>query len=91
MGTVTTLAGCLPAEPCTTGFPWPDGLSIGSSAAILGRMTAQLEISADSSMLYFTDSTANRIGRIPEELRALMTHTPIQEQMHTIESDLIYQ
>ena len=37
-----------------------------------------------------TDSAANRFGRIPEELRALITHTPMREQMHTIESDLIY-
>jgi hypothetical protein len=37
-----------------------------------------------------TDSTANRIGLIPEELRALIFHTPMRAQMHTIESDLIY-
>jgi hypothetical protein len=37
-----------------------------------------------------TDSTANRIGQIPEEVRALIFHTPMRAQMHTIESDLIY-
>jgi hypothetical protein len=36
-----------------------------------------------------TDSFARQIGRLPEELRALITRKPVRVQMYTIESDWI--